>query len=543
MNLRTYLVIATCGLLLSASCGKDSDGTRSAETDKPESEKAEPVATGIPAAVAGEYALAKASKWQMLQATVYVGVGPDWAKVGKIPDGAATTADSVDLEELAARVAALSPKPPAPKPAEDDSLEPARARQEALKKAIEAGVQTVGEDVPASALFGTGDLLSGPDDRSAYRGLVGPAHMGPLPSPGWISKQAPLLVADKDMKVARVVEVMRSLCRGGALLGVAREGSTVATQHAVAMGALQSEKCPGPPGDKSGFLMPPGARNRAVLAMAESGYEFQGKEVAAKVDKNRLAELTQALARQRAERKGKPVELWLLVDETATVDELVAALDAAAAAEVVTVYLAMTGIQFEDGHRPPGPAPADDQAEPAAKPAALDDQIVEYWLEDSGTQGGSGLDADGLGPAAEGTGWGTIGPRRYSNTVPSGGAEHGRDGMKGRKDVAPRVRLGNLSTAGDLDKNIIHRYLRRKLPRLEYCYEKQLLAEPGLEGTVVANFQIGPSGAVVGSAALGIDKKVSSCVADVIKSIRFPKPKGGGIVQVRYPIDFRPSGG
>lgn len=589
MKLRTYFVVATYGLLLSASCGKDSDGTKSAQTDKAKTEKAAPVENGVPAAVAGEYELAKTRRWRMLEAKVYVAVGPDWAKVGKVVDGATTNAESVELEELASKVAALLPKPPAQEPAEpaaptkedqeeelggtgtkmsldegkmgkrdsdrsagrysleNEGVDPARARREARKKAIEAGVLAASDDVPVAALLGTGDFSSGLDDRSLYGGSVGPAYMGPLPSPGWISKQAPLLIADKDLKVARVVEVLRSLCRGGALLGVAREGSTVATQHTVVMGTLQSESCPGPAADKNGFLRPPGATNRAVLAMAETGYEFQGKEVEAKGEKTDLAELTQALVRQLDERKGKPIELWLLVDETTTVGELVTALDAAAAAKVAVVYVAMTSVQFKEGHRPP--VPADNKAEPPAGTAALDKQIVEYWLGDSGMQGGFGFGAEGIGPGADGTGWGTIGPGRYANTDPSDGTGkvygtgHGRGGMHGRKGVEPQLRLGNLSTAGDLDKNIIHRYLRRKLPRIKYCYEKELSAEPGLKGTVVANFQIGPSGAVVGSAAKGVNAKVSSCVADVIKSIQFPKPRGGGIVQVRYPLSFMPSGG
>jgi hypothetical protein len=38
------------------------------------------------------------------------------------------------------------------------------------------------------------------------------------------------------------------------------------------------------------------------------------------------------------------------------------------------------------------------------------------------------------------------------------------------------------------------------------------------------------------------DKKVESCVAGVIRSIQFPKPKGGGYVNVRYPFIFRAAG-
>ena len=57
---------------------------------------------------------------------------------------------------------------------------------------------------------------------------------------------------------------------------------------------------------------------------------------------------------------------------------------------------------------------------------------------------------------------------------------------------APQVRIGNASATGDLDKNIIRRYIRRKLPRIRYCYEKELLVKPSLSGTVVTQFLITP---------------------------------------------------
>jgi hypothetical protein len=66
---------------------------------------------------------------------------------------------------------------------------------------------------------------------------------------------------------------------------------------------------------------------------------------------------------------------------------------------------------------------------------------------------------------------------------------------------------------------------------------------PGLDGTVVSEFTISPQGAVLNSKASGVAKEVSDCVADVIGTIQFPAPKGGGLVQVRYPFTFRPSGG
>jgi hypothetical protein len=81
------------------------------------------------------------------------------------------------------------------------------------------------------------------------------------------------------------------------------------------------------------------------------------------------------------------------------------------------------------------------------------------------------------------------------------------------------------------------------LPQITYCYEKQLLVKPSLAGTVLTQFTISGNGAVISVSASGMgDSSVENCVAGALKSIQFPKPKGGGLVNVRYPFTFRPAG-
>jgi hypothetical protein len=123
------------------------------------------------------------------------------------------------------------------------------------------------------------------------------------------------------------------------------------------------------------------------------------------------------------------------------------------------------------------------------------------------------------------------------------GDDPDRGGMRGRAADVPQVRIGQPVATGDLDKAIIRRYIKRNLQKITYCYEKILLAKPEIEGTVNVQFFITPNGAVESASANGVDAEVSSCVAEVIKQIQFPKPKGGGGVQVNYPFTFRPSGG
>ncbi|MBK9031082.1 MAG: AgmX/PglI C-terminal domain-containing protein [Myxococcales bacterium] len=105
----------------------------------------------------------------------------------------------------------------------------------------------------------------------------------------------------------------------------------------------------------------------------------------------------------------------------------------------------------------------------------------------------------------------------------------------------PQVRMGQPSTVGDLDKAIIRRYIRRNFAKIRYCYERELLTKPGLEGTIAARFFISTTGAVASVSASGVDPAVASCIAQVIKGITFPRPKGGGGVQVDYPFEVHPT--
>ena len=114
--------------------------------------------------------------------------------------------------------------------------------------------------------------------------------------------------------------------------------------------------------------------------------------------------------------------------------------------------------------------------------------------------------------------------------------------MRGRSAAVPTVSIGQPSAQGDLDKAIIRRYIKRNIQKIQYCYEKELLAKPGLSGTVATQFFITPNGNVASASGSGVDPNVASCVASVIKAIEFPKPKGGGGVQVNYPFTFRPAG-
>jgi hypothetical protein len=103
----------------------------------------------------------------------------------------------------------------------------------------------------------------------------------------------------------------------------------------------------------------------------------------------------------------------------------------------------------------------------------------------------------------------------------------------GRAALLPRVKLEAPAVHGDLSPAIVRRYLRRHLVRFQYCYEKEIVAKPDLAGGVIEMaFAIQSSGAVASATANGVDLAVSTCVANALRQIEYPKPQDGAQVQV-----------
>ena len=117
----------------------------------------------------------------------------------------------------------------------------------------------------------------------------------------------------------------------------------------------------------------------------------------------------------------------------------------------------------------------------------------------------------------------------------------GLDVLDGNKPPPKRsnMRMGGAAVVqGDLDKNIIRRYLRRKLPRMRACHQTAIDTEPSFTGAVELDFTIDATGMVEKAKVGKLPKgkaagKFKTCFESVIRSIRFPKPKGGGLVKVK----------
>ncbi len=95
---------------------------------------------------------------------------------------------------------------------------------------------------------------------------------------------------------------------------------------------------------------------------------------------------------------------------------------------------------------------------------------------------------------------------------------------------------------GSMDPELLRKILKEYLPQFRHCYQEELIDNENIKGVVNLNFTIGRSGKVIKIKIKGKRAKFSKrgvkCMRKVLKIIDFPKPKGGGVVDVRQPLNF-----
>jgi len=91
------------------------------------------------------------------------------------------------------------------------------------------------------------------------------------------------------------------------------------------------------------------------------------------------------------------------------------------------------------------------------------------------------------------------------------------------------------------ERRIIGDYIRDNSAPIRECYEKRLRESPTLQGKLMARFDIGPNGRVIGATADGIgDRELVVCVVTAVRKFEFDKPHSGGKLRIAYPFKFEP---
>jgi hypothetical protein len=155
----------------------------------------------------------------------------------------------------------------------------------------------------------------------------------------------------------------------------------------------------------------------------------------------------------------------------------------------------------------------------------------------SGQKGQRGVDGAGTAAGIE-----DLGTRGVV-----GGAGDGTGKKKVEAQVVAKVTAANLQEFDSDSRNQkdIMDVLRRRMGGIKSCYEKRLKRNPELKGKVVIRFVIHSGGAVTEAEIVENttgDGDLGACIAERIRSVRFPSAEGADTT-VTYPIILVPGSG
>lgn len=107
----------------------------------------------------------------------------------------------------------------------------------------------------------------------------------------------------------------------------------------------------------------------------------------------------------------------------------------------------------------------------------------------------------------------------------------------------PPVPTDTVTLVGPLSPDEIASVIGRATPLFRVCYQRELTRHPDLAGRVVVRFTITTDGTVasptLSSSTLG-SPTVEACIVDAFGGLRFPVPRGGGVVRVNFPLELAP---
>jgi pSer/pThr/pTyr-binding forkhead associated (FHA) protein len=122
------------------------------------------------------------------------------------------------------------------------------------------------------------------------------------------------------------------------------------------------------------------------------------------------------------------------------------------------------------------------------------------------------------------------------------GTLKGKGGLSSKKGFDTSYMEAKTVVLGSIDPELLRKILRQYIPQFRHCYQKELLGNDRIKGILELNFRITGSGKVSNIDVMAKDaqfsKHGSDCMAGVLNLIEFPKPQGGGVVDIRQPLNF-----
>ena len=133
---------------------------------------------------------------------------------------------------------------------------------------------------------------------------------------------------------------------------------------------------------------------------------------------------------------------------------------------------------------------------------------------------------------------GTLG-RDFSGNYDS---STGTKGLSSKSGIDTTYSDPKTVVLGSMDPELLRKILKEYLPQFRHCYQKELEVNEGAKGVIDLTFRINGNGSVSNIKVKGkkarLTRSGTNCMSKVLAIIPFPKPKGGGVVDVRQPLNF-----
>jgi hypothetical protein len=125
----------------------------------------------------------------------------------------------------------------------------------------------------------------------------------------------------------------------------------------------------------------------------------------------------------------------------------------------------------------------------------------------------------------------------------SGSGSYGSRGLANKAGFDSSYLEPKTVVLGSMDPELLRKILREYIPQFRHCYNQELVGKSEkIKGVIDLNFTISANGRVAKHSIRAKDARFSQsgigCMGKVLGLIEFPKPKGGGVVDVRQPLNF-----
>lgn len=125
----------------------------------------------------------------------------------------------------------------------------------------------------------------------------------------------------------------------------------------------------------------------------------------------------------------------------------------------------------------------------------------------------------------------------------SGSGSYGSRGLASKSGFDSAYLEPKTVVLGSMDPELLRRILREYIPQFRHCYQQELIGQSDkIKGVIDLNFTISAIGKVakynIKVKDAQFTQKGVNCMGQVLGLIDFPKPKGGGVVDVRQPLNF-----